>query len=334
MSTLSSHPADTLIQCRDQSIQTHRWSRVGGQWVEEDCGGRSAVMIQVLQGQERDMTQQNNSRSDRTSGHGGQDWLRGQDPQSPMTVGSNIGPRIIKNKKLIIMIASINDFHVFSTSPFSQYTFYHIIYYTTLQTGFKSFLLKSHITFFIPWSLESNIKIYNLMALKFFFSPQCQNLCVYFVFGCLFVPINECNERISASSHIPPCFLTVNLLTQWDVILNWPELNSCELFLASWIALGVLWLPSCSSDWLWEVQKAFPHSDHLDLFASVINCLWKKQHWWKYLTLSLCPLSSLLCSANVFVLCADHVNLPLLIRAGLCSFLTLLEIKNAKSSLS
>lgn len=58
------------------------------------------------------------------------------------------------------------------------------------------------------------------MALKFFFSPQCQNLFVYFVFGCLFVPINEHDERISASSHILPCFLTVNLLTQWDVRLN------------------------------------------------------------------------------------------------------------------
>lgn len=144
------------------------------------------------------------------------------------------------------------------------------------------------------------------MALTFFFSPQCQNLCVYFVFGCLFVPINECKARISACSHIHSCFLTVNLLTQWDVILNWPELNSCELFLASWIALGVLWLPSCSSDWLWEVQKEFPHSDHLDLCASVINCVWKKQHWRNYLTLSLCVQSSLLCSANVFVLCWPH----------------------------
>lgn len=52
------------------------------------------------------------------------------------------------------------------------------------------------------------------MALKFFFSPQCQNHCVYVILGCLFVPINEHNERISASSHTPPCFLTVNLLAQ------------------------------------------------------------------------------------------------------------------------
>lgn len=102
------------------------------------------------------MTQQNNSRSERTSGHGGLDWLRGQDPQSPMTVGSNIGPRIIKNKKLIIMIASINDFHVFSTPPFSQYTFF--LYCILYNTSNRFRILSAKVTHYIFYSLKSGIK--------------------------------------------------------------------------------------------------------------------------------------------------------------------------------